>query len=147
MCLAKKAGRLRYTNISIFCSIGQFAFHITDKLRDNCYDKYNFDQSDEVNEELIRYNSSILLITSKIFTEFQDLYIVSDDIITTKQLGGQSETLGSMQDDARQALAKGTQKIKDLLDYIDKIFKYKTAKFHKCNYRVKFLFEHFHKSL
>lgn len=143
-----KADSLGYTHISIFCSIGQFASHITDLLRDNRYDKYNYDQSEEINELLFRYYSRILLIASEIFTDFQDLYIIADDKITTKQLGGiQSKALRQKQDNARETLANGTQKIKQLLDYINKICKHKTANFHICNHHVHFLFEDFHKNI
>lgn len=137
---------LGYNHISIFCSIGQFASHITDLLRDYRYDKY--DQSDEINEVLFRYYSRIFLIASEIFTDFQDLYIIADDKITTKQLGGiQSKVLRPKQDNARETLANGTQEIKQLLDYINKICKHKTANFHICNHHIHFLFEDFHKNL
>jgi hypothetical protein len=81
-----KALDLGYNHISIFCSIGQFVSHITDLLRDYRYDKYDYDQSDETNELLFRYYSRILLITSEILTDFQDLYIIADEKITTKKL-------------------------------------------------------------
>lgn len=43
------AYELGNNSISIFCSIREFAAHITDHLRDYRYDKYSFNQSDAVN--------------------------------------------------------------------------------------------------
>jgi len=143
-----KADDLGYKHISVFCSIGQFASHITDLLRDNRFDKYDYDQSAEINELLFRYYSRILLIASEIFTDFQDLYIIADEKMTTKQISGlQSKVLRPKQDNAREVLASGTQKVKLLLDYINKICKHKTANFHICNHHIDILFEDFHKNI
>jgi hypothetical protein len=111
-----------YNHISIFCSIGQFGSHITDLLRDHRFDKYEFDQSGGINEMLFRYYSRILLIASEIFTDFQDLYIISDNKLTTKQLGRlKANDLRTLQDSARLTLGNGTNKLIQLLDYTNKI--------------------------
>lgn len=142
------ASDLGYNHISIFCSIGQFGSHITDLLRDHRFDKYEYDQSEEINELIFRYYTRILLIASEIFTDFQDLYIIADKKLTTKQLGGtQKTTLRNYQDSARQNLANGTKNIEDLLDFINKICKHKTSNFHICNHHIKYLFEDFHKNI
>jgi len=139
---------LGYKHISIFCSIGQFSSHITDLLRDYRFDKYEFDQSNEINELIFRYYSRILLITSEILTDFQDLYIIADQKLTTKQLGRiQGKKLRYYRDTARQNLANGTKNIKDLLDYINKICKHKTSNFHICNHHIAYLFDDFHKNI
>lgn len=144
----KSAFALGYNHISIFCSIGQFASHITDLLRDNRFDKYEFDQSEDVNELIFRYYSRILLITSEILTDFQDLYIIADQKLTTKRLGGiQGTPLRTYQDTARQNLSNGTKNIKYLLDYINKICKHKTSNFHICNHHIAYLFDDFHKDI
>jgi len=136
---------LGYNHISIFCSIGQFGSHVTDLLRDYRFDKYEYDQSDEINELIFRYYTRILLIASEIFTDFQDLYIIADQKMTTKQLGGISGVnLRTHQDNARWDLASGTKDIKDLLDFVNKICKHKTSNFHICNHHIDFLFEDFH---
>lgn len=143
-----KAQDLGYSHVSIFCSIGQFASHITDLLRDYRFDKYEFDQSEEVNELIFRFYSRILLIASEIFTDFQDLYIIADQKITTKNLGGiKGATLKAYQDNARTSLAKGNKDIKDILDYINKICKHKTSNLHICNNHIHFLFQDFHKNI
>ena len=143
-----KAFDLGYNHISIFCSIGQFVSHITDLLRDYRFDKYEFGKSEEVNELIFRYYSKILLIASEDFTNFQDLYILADEKITTNQLNRFSKNeIRVKQDNARHKLAKGTEKIKKLLDYINKICKHKTANFHLCNHHIQFLFEDFHKDI
>lgn len=148
-CIWQKAAfDLGYRHISIFCSIGEFGSHITDLLRDNRFDKYEFDQSEEINELIFRYYSRILLITSEILTDFQDLYIIADQKLTTKELGRiQGKTLRKYQDNARQNLANGTKNIKELLDYINKICKHKTSNFHICNHHIKYLFNDFHKNV
>ncbi len=141
-----KAMELGYNHISIFCSIGQFGSHITDLLRDYRYDKYDYDQSEEINELLFRYYSRILLITSEILTDFQDLYIIANEKITTKKLNGLgAKVLRPKQDKARSLLSNGDKKIQELLDYINKICKHKASNFHICNHHITFLFEDFHK--
>lgn len=143
-----KAFDLEYNHISIFCSIGQFGSHITDLLRDYRFDKYEFDQSEEKNELIFRYYSRVLLIVSEILTDFQDLYIMAVDNLTTKQLSGlQSKVLKDKQDNARYKLSNNTIKIKELLDFINKICKHKTSNFHICNHHIKFLFEDFHENI
>lgn len=143
-----KAADLGYNHISIFCSIGQFGSHITDLLRDYRFDKYEFDQSEEINELIFRYYTRVLLIVSEIFTDFQDLYIIADDKLTTKQLSGlNGPVLKDKQDIARNKLANNTANIKVLLDFINKICKHKTSNFHICNHHIKFLFEDFHKDI
>lgn len=143
-----KAIALGYNHISIFCSIGQFGSHITDLLRDYRLDKYEYDQTEEINELLFRYYTRILLIASEVFTDFQDLYIIADDKFTTKQLSGlHGSVLKSKQDIARRKLANNSVNIKELLDYINKICKHKTSNFHICNHHIKFLFEDYHKDI
>lgn len=143
-----KSFDLGYNHISIFCSIGQFVSHITDLLRDYRFDKYEFDQSEEINELIFRYYSRILLIASEIFIDFQDLFILADEKLTTNQLNRfPKKELRIKQDNARQKLAKDTEKIKKLLDYINKICKHKIANFHICNHHIQFLFEDFHKNI
>jgi hypothetical protein len=134
-----------YKHISIFCSIGQFGSHLTDLFRDYRFDKYEFDQSEVINELIFRYYSRILLIVSEILTDFQDLYILADDKLTTKQLGGLSGAeLKEKHNIARTKLANDSIKIKELLEFINKICKHKTSNFHICNNHIEFLFEDFH---
>lgn len=134
-----------YNHISIFCSIAQFGSHVTDLLRDYRFDKYNYDQSEEVNEVIFRYYSRIFLVVSEILTDFQDLYILADEKITTKDLSRlKGQDLKSKQDNARSILSNGTDQIKLLLDFINKICKHKTSNFHLCNNHIHYLFEDFH---
>lgn len=143
-----RSEQLGYNHISIFCSIGQFASHITDLLRDFRFDKHNFDESEEVNELIFRFYSRILLISSEIFTDFQDLYIIADEKFTTKQMSGiKGKDLKSKQDNARKNLSNGSEEIKRLLDFINKICKHKTSNFHLCNNHIEYLFEDFHKNI
>ena len=74
-----------YEHVSIFCSIGEFASHITDHLRDYRFDKYEFDSSDQVNELLFRYYSKFLLIISEVLTDLQDLWILSNYKISSRR--------------------------------------------------------------
>lgn len=137
-----------YNHISIFCSLGSFVSHLTDLLRDYRYDKYEFDQSDNVNETLFRYYSRILLITSEVLTDFQDLFILAENKLTTKglrRLTGQ--ILRQHQDNARHALSNNSNRIAEMLDYINKICKHKTANLHICNHHIKYLFQDFHKNI
>jgi len=137
--------KLGFKHVSIFCSIGQFASHITDLLRDFRFDRYNFDQSEQINEVIFRYYCRIFLIASEIFTDFQDLYILADEKISTKDIRAlESKDLRLKQDNARTALANGSDDIKILLDFINKICKHKTSNFHICNNHIKYIFDDFH---
>ncbi|RYZ90893.1 MAG: hypothetical protein EOP04_02420 [Proteobacteria bacterium] len=137
-----------YNHISIFCSIGQFASHITDLLRDYRYDRYEFDQSEDVNEILFRYYTRVLLIASEVLTDFQDLFIIADNKLTTKQMGGtKGSDLKKLQDQARKSLAMDSNKVTLLLDFINKVCKHKTSNLHICNNHIKYLFEDFHRNI
>lgn len=134
-----------YNHISILCSLGSFVSHLTDLLRDHRYDRYEFDQSEEVNEVLFRYYSRIFLIASEILTDFQDLYILAANKFTIKSLRQQSsKSVKQLQNSARRALANDSADISELLDYINKICKHKVSNFHVCNNHIKFLFQDFH---
>lgn len=134
-----------YNHISLLCSLGSFVSHLTDILRDYRYDKYEFDQSEEVNEIIFRYYSRVFLIASEIFTDFQDLYILAANKFTIKSLRQQSpKSVRQFQGTARKALANNTVDISDMLDYINKICKHKVSNFHVCNNHIKFLFQDFH---
>jgi hypothetical protein len=141
----KRSWALGYNHISIFCSVGQFGSHITDLLRDYRYDKYDFDKDEDVNEIIFRFYSRILLVTSEILTDFQDLYILAENKISTKQFGGlRGKDLKAKQDKARKELSSNTNKIQLLLDYINKICKHKTSNIHLCNNHIKYLFQDYH---
>jgi hypothetical protein len=77
-----------FNHISIFCSIGEFAAHVTDHLRDYRYDKYEFNKSLDVDEVLFRYYSKFLLIVSEVLTDLQDLWILANYKLTTKEYSG-----------------------------------------------------------
>lgn len=141
----RRGWRIGYAHISIFCSIGQFASHITDLLRDYRYDKYDFDADEDVNEIIFRFYSRVLLIASEILTDFQDLYILADNKISAKQLGGLRRTdLKDKQNKARLALSGNTKTIQLLLDYINKVCKHKISNIHLCNNHIKYLFIDYH---
>ena len=143
-----RAENLGYGHISVFCSIGQFASHITDLLRDNRFDKHNFDKSPEINDLLFRFYTRILLISSEIFTDFQDLYIIANEKLTTKQIGIlHRKDLNNKKNEVRKVLANGGEEIKKILDFINKICKHKTANFHLCNNHIEYLFEDFHENI
>lgn len=140
-----KSLTLGYHHISIFCSVGQFVSHVTDLLRDYRYDKYEFDRDENVNEILFRYYSRLLLITSEILTDFQDLYILADNKLSTKQLGGlRGKDLKDKQDKARTELSTNSNKVQLLLDYINKVCKHKTSNIHLCDNHIKYLFLDYH---
>lgn len=120
-----------YNKISIFCSIGEFAAHITDHLRVYRYDKYYFNQSDAVNEVLFRYNSRLLLIVSEVITDLQDLWILANYSLTTNGYRAlDTKTKRSYQENARSALSIQPDGLNDLFDFINRICKHKTQNFH-----------------
>lgn len=133
-----------YNHISIFCSIGEFASHITDILRDYRFDKYEFNQSDEVDEVLFRYYSRLLLIVSEVITDLQDLWILANYNLSTKEYNGLDiTTKREYQDNARNDLSINADDLNNLFDFINRICKHKTQNFHLCNNHIKYHFEDF----
>ncbi len=139
---------LGFNHISIFCSIELFSSHITELLKDYRFDKYEFDQSELINEILFRYYSRILLISSEMLTDFQDLYIIANHKLTIKHLRDLNlKDLHKHQDTARINLANGNKSINELLNFTNKICKHKSLNIHRCNHHINYLFDDFHKNI
>ena len=115
-----------FSHISLFCSIGDFAGNITDLLTDT-----RFDNLTAANEEeraiLFRYYTRVLLVSSEVFTDFQDLWKEMNDA-----------TQGS----ARTALSTSLS-IKKVQGFINQICKHKHRNWHLCNHHNWMLFEDF----
>ena len=131
-----------FNHISIFCSIGEFASHITDLLRDYRYDNYEYDKSEEINEVLYRYYSRLLLIASEVITDLQDLWILANYELNTKQYNGLDiSTRRTYQDAARNAISINQDDLNNLFDYINRVCKHKTQNLHICNNHIQYHFE------
>ncbi len=131
-----------FNHISIFCSIGEFASHLTDLLRDYRYDNYEFDKSNEINEVLYRFYARILIITSEVITDLQDLWILAHYELTTKQYNGLDIKIKrKYQDNARNAMSIRSDQLNNLFDYINRACKHKTQNLHICNNHIQYHFE------
>lgn len=136
-----------FNHISIFCSLAEFSSHITDLLRDYRYDKYEYNKSENINEVLFRYYSRILLITSEIITDLQDIWILSNYEISTKEYNGLNiKTKREYQDIAREQMSIKENELNKLFNYINRICKHKTQNLHICNNHIKYHFEDFKSS-
>jgi len=136
-----------FNHISIFCSIGEFACHITDLLRDYRYDNYEFDKSDEVNEVLFRFYSRLILVISEVITDLQDLWILTNYEISTKAYNRLAiKTKREYQNTAREALSNNTDELNNFFDFANRVCKHKTQNLHICNNHIVYHFEDFKSS-
>lgn len=112
-------------HVSIFCSMGSFTTNITDLLTDKRFDYCTFDGHDEI---LFRFYTRILLVTSEVLTDFQDILI--------------EIKLAKSKDPAREMLqnANHSFKIQDLFDYVNKVCKHKVSNLHLKNHHAKIIF-------
>lgn len=124
-------------HFSIFCSIADWNTNITDYLDDKRFDKLNLLNTGD-SEILYRYYSRILLTTSEIMTDFQDMLSIlrHGQLIKNQQLRNEKST-------SRILLDKYTSpgNTNNLFNYINKICKHKATNIHGCNHHLKIVFE------
>lgn len=112
-------------HVSIFCSMGSFTTNITDLLTDTRFDSCTFDDNDEI---LFRFYTRVLLVTSEVLTDFQDI------IKEIKQTKSNSEARKSLQNTDSDIL------IQNLFEYVNKVCKHKVSNLHLKNHHAKILF-------
>ena len=121
----RATSEFRYDHISIFCSLGEWANNISDNLKDKSCDNHKF-VYDEDSKALFRYYTRILLITSEILTDFQDI-IKYIDSLKTKE--------------AREFLSDKNGEIDSFFEFVNKVCKHKTNEIHLHNHHLPIGFE------
>jgi len=111
-----------------FCSLGDWARNITDILTDNRYDHLNF--TDEEDQEfLFRYYTRLLLISSEILADFEQILI---DV----------QVANSNQQATRRRSLSHNVDIHQLMQYVNTVCKHKnSSRLHYHNHHLKYWFE------
>lgn len=120
-----------YGHVSIFCSLGDWASNITDILKDESIDKFQFENQKEA-PRIYRYFTRLLLVVSEIITDFQDIYIQAEDLKGNKDNYRARMFLSSNDPDLFP--------IQSLFDFINKVCKHKVKNIHRCNHHLKMYF-------
>lgn len=117
--------QLGYEHISIFCSLGEWANNISDILKDENFDYYDY-LNDEDCQALFRYYTRLLLIVSEILCDFEDII----------------QKIGTPQSkNARNILSSSKGDLDSLLYYINRVCKHKVTGLHRCNHHLPIWFE------
>jgi len=117
---------MRYSHISIFCSLGEWANNISDILQQDSCDYYNYLDEDHC-QALFRYYTRLLLVISEILTDFEKIIIEVKVSIDTQK--------------AREFFSAKQGEIHALFAFINKICKHKTSDLHRCNHHLPIWFE------
>jgi hypothetical protein len=116
---------LGYEHISIFCSLGEWANNISDILREETYDNYNF-LYEEHSKALFRYYTRLLLVISEILTDFENILQELENPDSQK---------------IREFLSAKKGEINSIFAFINNICKHKTSSLHRCNHHLPIWFE------
>jgi len=117
--------KLGYQHISIFCSLGEWASNISDILRDDSCDCYDF-LDYEHRQALFRYYTRLLLVVSEVLCDFEK-------IVQTIQPPGSGK--------ARDFLSVRKGDVGSTLGFINKVCKHKVGELHLCNHHLRIWFE------
>ncbi len=117
----------KYEHISIFCSLGDWANNITDILKDNSCDDCSFFDHEHC-LALFRYYTRLLLVTSEILSDFEDM------IARVKQADSKTKT-------TRAFLSDEPISVDALLGFINTVCKHKVHNIHRCNHHLPIWFQ------
>jgi hypothetical protein len=124
----------KYSNghVNLFCSLGDWASNLTDLLKDNRFDEFDLDNSEQA-IVLFRFYTRIMLIISELLTDFQDIYLHTINLHPSRQ---------------NNPTARGfyfpnesPDRISKILNFINSICKHKTQHIHICNDHLQLHFE------
>jgi len=116
---------LDYQHISIFCSLGEWASNISDILKDESCDYYDF-LNDENRQALFRYYTRLLLVVSEIICDFEEIVQKIESSQTKK---------------AREFLSDKRGEVDSLLNFVNRVCKHKVKTMHRCNHHLPIWFD------
>ncbi len=117
-----KAEKLGYNHISIFCSLGEWSTNLSDLLFEEKYDNLKYDDDYEI---IFRIYTRYFLIISEIL---EDFVLINKEIKILKD----KKTAGK---DLENDIFKENE-LKNLSEYINKIFKHKFENIHLHNHHI-----------
>jgi hypothetical protein len=113
----------RQGHVHLFYSLGDWACNLTDMLKDDRFDELDLENEAHA-QVLFRHYTRILLIISELLTDFQDTYIHAAQLTGNRQVKNQA---------ARAFYFPTTDRINQVLNYINHVCKHKTQHLHTCN--------------
>lgn len=119
---------------NLFCSLGEWACNVTDLLKDDRFDRFFFEDSDEA-AVLFRHYTRIMLVVSELLTDFQDIYLQSEKLEHSRKNTSLARRFYF------PSYIHEKDKITQILDYINAVCKHKTQHLHLCNNHSKIHFE------
>lgn len=111
-------------HVNLFCSLGDWACNLTDLLKDDRFDTFDLDDSTHA-EVIFRYYTRLMLVTSELLTDFQDIYLHANNLRTVKQNNPTARTFYFPNETP--------DRISKVLNYINSTCKHKTQHIHICN--------------
>lgn len=120
-----RASDLGYDHISIFCSLGEWANNLSDFLKDETYDFYDFLDKDH-SQVLFRYYTRLLLVISEILGDFEEIV---------------QKVESPKNKNARDSLSSTKGEVDSLINFINRVCKHKVnypqkRGFHHCNHHL-----------
>jgi len=126
----------RTDHYSVFCSLGDWNTNLTDIIDDARYD--NLDYTDDENGAIIlRQYTKVMLITSEILTDFQDILSTfrAGKILKKSKLSNEANISRQMLD---KNFPPGT--VTNLFEFINNVVKHKLNNIHFCNHHLHLYF-------
>jgi hypothetical protein len=118
-------------HVNLFCSLGDWACNLTDLLKDNRFDNLDLDNKEE-SIVLFRFYTRIMLITSELLTDFQDIYANAENLSGSNRKQIARKFYFPYETPSR---------ITKILEYINHTCKHKTQHIHLCNNHLPLYFE------
>lgn len=111
-------------HVNLFCSLGDWACNLTDLLKDNRFDNFDLD-NEEHSIVIFRFYTRIMLIVSELLTDFQDMYLHTQNLNPSRQNNSIARSFYFPNETP--------DRITRVLNYINSICKHKTQHIHICN--------------
>lgn len=120
-------------HVNLFCSLGDWACNLTDLLKDDRYDNLDLDDDEEA-IVLFRFYTRIMLITSELLTDFQDMYIQAENLTGNNTRKNSAARTFYFPKETPDRITK-------IFNYINHVCKHKTQHIHLCNDHLPIYFE------
>lgn len=118
-------------HVNLFCSLGDWASNLTDLLKDNRFDAFDLDATEQ-GIVMFRFYTRMMLVISELLTDFQDIYLQTRGLDVRRQ-----------KNIARTYYFPNEtpDRITRILNYINSTCKHKTQHIHMCNEHLPIIFE------
>lgn len=111
-------------HVNLFCSLGDWACNLTDLLKDNRFDEYDLENEEQA-IVMFRFYTRLMLVTSEMLTDFQDMYLHSLNLKPGRVNNQKARTFFFPNE--------SPDRITKVLNFINSTCKHKTQHIHICN--------------